>query len=59
MAYLAQGRRGAGLGPTKDELKILQQVSGGENICVFKGLVSPGGTSYICKAFITPTLKSQ
>lgn len=59
MTYLGQGRRGSGLGPTQDELKILQQVNGGENICVFKGLVSPGGTSYVYKAFFTPTFKSQ
>lgn len=59
MTYLGQGRRGSGLGPTQDELKILQQVNGGENICVFKGLVFPGGTSYVCKAFFIPALKSQ
>ncbi|XP_068166223.1 uncharacterized protein [Antennarius striatus] len=40
MIYLGQGCRGTGL--TQDELKILQQVNGGENICVFKGLVAPG-----------------
>lgn len=59
MAYLGQGCRRTGLGPTQDELKILQQVNGGENICVFKRLVSPGGTSYICKAFFTSTSKIQ
>ncbi|KAL7391259.1 hypothetical protein ABVT39_006785 [Epinephelus coioides] len=42
MTYLGQGRRGSGLGSTQDELKVLQQVNGGENICVFKGLVTPG-----------------
>lgn len=46
MVYLGQGRRGSG-GPglTRDELKVLQQVNGGENICVFKDLVAPGGRS--------------
>lgn len=53
MTYLGRGRQGSVLGPTQDELKILQQVNGGENICVFKGLVSPGGTSSVCKAFFT------
>nr|XP_020453918.1 uncharacterized protein LOC109959126 [Monopterus albus] len=42
MTYLGQGHWRSGLGSTQDELKILQQVSGGENICVFKGLVTPG-----------------
>ncbi|KAE8291995.1 Glutamate-rich protein 3 [Larimichthys crocea] len=42
MIYLGQGHRVSGLGPTQDELKVLQQVNGGENICVFKGLVTPG-----------------
>ncbi|XP_074495122.1 uncharacterized protein LOC141769696 isoform X1 [Sebastes fasciatus] len=42
MTYLGQGRRGSGLGSTQDELKVLQQVNGGENICVFKGVVTPG-----------------
>ncbi|XP_056890070.1 glutamate-rich protein 3 isoform X2 [Takifugu flavidus] len=41
MTYLGQGHRGSILEPTQDELKVLQQVNGGENICVFKGLVSP------------------
>ncbi|KAF3851337.1 hypothetical protein F7725_013109 [Dissostichus mawsoni] len=41
MTYLGQGRRGSGLGSTQDELKVLQQVNGGENICVFKGVVTP------------------
>lgn len=46
MVYLGQGRRGSGgLGLTRDELKVLQQVNGGENICVFKDLVTPGGRS--------------
>ncbi|XP_054867129.1 uncharacterized protein LOC118469747 [Amphiprion ocellaris] len=38
MTYLGQGHRTS----TQDELKLLQQVNGGENICVFKGLVTPG-----------------
>ncbi|TKS78472.1 Glutamate-rich protein 3 [Collichthys lucidus] len=42
MTYLGQGHRVSGLGPTQDELKVLQQVNGGENICVFKGTVTPG-----------------
>ncbi|KAI4821136.1 hypothetical protein KUCAC02_029084 [Chaenocephalus aceratus] len=42
MTYLGQGRRGSGLGSTQDELKVLQQVNGGENIRVFKGVVTPG-----------------
>lgn len=54
MTYLGQGRQRSGLGPTQDELKILQQVNGGENICVFKGLVSPGGTSYVCVKLSLP-----
>lgn len=41
MTYLGRGHRGSGLG--SDELKVLQQVNGGENICVFRGLVTPGG----------------
>ena len=45
MTYLGQGRRGSGSKSTQDELKVLQQVNGGENICVFKGLVTPGGRS--------------
>ncbi|XP_049618070.1 uncharacterized protein [Syngnathus scovelli] len=38
MTYLGQGHRGS----SRDELKVLQQVNGGENICVFKGSVTPG-----------------
>lgn len=45
MTYLGQGHRGSGLVSAQDELKVLQQVNGGENICVFKGLVTPGGRS--------------
>lgn len=37
------------MGLTQDELKVLQQVNGGENICVFKGLVTPGGRSCFAK----------
>ncbi|KAM3610326.1 uncharacterized protein V6R79_002307 [Siganus canaliculatus] len=42
MIYLGQGHRGSRLGSTQDELKVLQQVNGGQNICVFKGLVTAG-----------------
>ncbi|XP_070411325.1 glutamate rich 3-like [Nothobranchius furzeri] len=42
MTYLGQGRRGSGSGSFQDELKVLQQANGGENICVFKHLVTPG-----------------
>lgn len=49
MIYLGQGHRGSGVGLTQDELKVLQQVNGGENICVFKGLVTPGGRSCFAK----------
>ncbi|XP_055367989.1 uncharacterized protein LOC129604660 [Betta splendens] len=42
MTYLGHGQRGAGLRSAPDELKVLQQVNGGENICVFKGSVRPG-----------------
>ncbi|KAF7644456.1 hypothetical protein LDENG_00221690 [Lucifuga dentata] len=42
MTYLGQGHAGSGLRSTQDDLKVLQQVNGGENICVFKGLVTPG-----------------
>ncbi|XP_054628513.1 uncharacterized protein LOC129179363 isoform X2 [Dunckerocampus dactyliophorus] len=42
MTYLGQGHRGSRTGSIPDELKVLQQVNGGENICVFKGLVTPG-----------------
>lgn len=45
MTYLGHCHRGSGLRSTQDELKVLQQVNGGENICVFKGLLTPGGTS--------------
>lgn len=43
MTYLGQGHRGSGSEFTQDELKVLQQVNGGENIRVFKGLLTPGG----------------
>lgn len=46
MTYLGQGHRGSGLRPPQDELKVLQQVNGGENICVFNGGVTPGGRSF-------------
>uniref|UniRef100_A0A3P8V7E5 DUF4590 domain-containing protein n=1 Tax=Cynoglossus semilaevis TaxID=244447 RepID=A0A3P8V7E5_CYNSE len=42
MTYLGQGHQGSVSRSTRDELKVLQQVNGGENICVFKGLVKPG-----------------
>ncbi|XP_049326758.1 glutamate-rich protein 3 [Astyanax mexicanus] len=38
MTYLGQGMPGT----TQDEMKVLQQICGGENICVFKGSVQPG-----------------
>ncbi|KAI4901709.1 hypothetical protein NFI96_029246 [Prochilodus magdalenae] len=38
MTYLGQGKPRA----TQDEMKVLQQICGGENICVFKGSVWPG-----------------
>ncbi|XP_050967171.1 uncharacterized protein LOC127166126 [Labeo rohita] len=38
MIYLGQGLPGN----TQDEMKVLQQICGGENICVFKGFVQPG-----------------
>ncbi|XP_046697974.1 uncharacterized protein LOC124380766 isoform X2 [Silurus meridionalis] len=38
MLYLGHGK----LGTTQDEMKVLQQKCGGENICVFKGSVQPG-----------------
>ncbi|XP_077416466.1 uncharacterized protein LOC144048407 [Vanacampus margaritifer] len=41
MTYLGRGRWGS-MRSNRDELKVLQQVNGGENICVFKGLVTPG-----------------
>ncbi|KAA0716358.1 hypothetical protein E1301_Tti001793 [Triplophysa tibetana] len=39
MTYLGQGLPGS----APDEMKVLQQICGGENICVFKGFVQPGG----------------
>ncbi|XP_077087145.1 uncharacterized protein LOC143738967 [Siphateles boraxobius] len=38
MMYLGQGLPGN----TQDEMKVLQQICGGENICVFKGFVQLG-----------------
>ncbi|XDV20156.1 hypothetical protein PO909_025530 [Leuciscus waleckii] len=38
MMYLGQGLPGN----AQDEMKVLQQICGGENICVFKGFVQPG-----------------
>ncbi|GAA6085722.1 uncharacterized protein LOC113536867, partial [Tachysurus ichikawai] len=38
MLYLGQGKSGT----TQDDMKVLQQKCGGENICVFKGSVQPG-----------------
>lgn len=43
MTYLGRGSQRSGPGLAKDELKVLQQVNGGENICVFEGPVTPGG----------------
>ncbi|XP_013879458.1 glutamate-rich protein 3 [Austrofundulus limnaeus] len=42
MTYLGQSHRGSGLNSAQDELKVLQQINGGENLCVFKDLVTPG-----------------
>ncbi|RVE67740.1 hypothetical protein OJAV_G00084580 [Oryzias javanicus] len=42
MTYLGQSHRGSNSEVTRDELKVLQQVSGGENVCVFKGVVTRG-----------------
>ncbi|KAK7934318.1 hypothetical protein WMY93_005214 [Mugilogobius chulae] len=42
MTYLGQGRRESAADLAQDELKVLQQINGGENICVFKGMVTPG-----------------
>lgn len=42
MMYLGQGLPGS----TQDEMKVLQQICGGENICVFKGFVQPGGKDH-------------
>ncbi|XP_055080230.1 uncharacterized protein LOC129456530 [Periophthalmus magnuspinnatus] len=42
MTYLGQGRRRTSTEVVQDELKVLQQVNGGENLCVFKGMVTPG-----------------
>ncbi|XP_026786796.3 uncharacterized protein LOC113536867 [Pangasianodon hypophthalmus] len=38
MLYLGQRKPGT----TQDDMKVLQQKCGGENICVFKGSVQPG-----------------
>lgn len=48
MTYRGQGHRGSTVELTQDELKVLQQVNGGENICVFKGMVTPGGMNWEC-----------
>ncbi|XP_076854750.1 uncharacterized protein LOC143509829 [Brachyhypopomus gauderio] len=37
MTYLGHGKRS-----TQDEMRVLQQICGGESICVFKGHVQPG-----------------
>ncbi|KAK5601985.1 hypothetical protein CRENBAI_018172 [Crenichthys baileyi] len=42
MTYLGQGQRQSHSRSTREELKVLQQVNGGENLCVFKGLVIAG-----------------
>ncbi|XP_021180203.2 glutamate-rich protein 3 [Fundulus heteroclitus] len=42
MTYLGQGQRRSHSRLAQDELKVLQQVNGGENLCVFKGLVTAG-----------------
>ncbi|XP_039619286.1 glutamate-rich protein 3 [Polypterus senegalus] len=38
MAYLGQGA----LAECRDELRVFQQICGGENLCVYKGYLSPG-----------------
>ena len=43
MTYLGLGHARSGSGALQDELRVLQQGNGGENLCVFKGLVKPGG----------------
>ena len=43
MTYLGLRNAHSGSGILQDELRVLQQVNGGENLCVFKGLVTPGG----------------
>ncbi|XP_059920627.1 uncharacterized protein LOC132467387 isoform X2 [Gadus macrocephalus] len=42
MTYLGLRNAHSGSGTLQDELRVLQQVNGGENLCVFKGLVTPG-----------------
>ncbi|XP_029492819.1 uncharacterized protein LOC115111073 [Oncorhynchus nerka] len=42
MIYLGSLGHLGSAGSQQDELKVLQQICGGENICVFKGLVQPG-----------------
>ncbi|CAL8262091.1 unnamed protein product [Boreogadus saida] len=43
MTYLGlRSHAHSGSGTLRDELRVLQQVNGGENLCVFKGLVTPG-----------------
>lgn len=57
MTYLGQGHPRSDLRSTRDELKVLQQINGGENICVFKGLVTPGGMTW--EMFGTETRKAK
>ncbi|CAL8347354.1 unnamed protein product [Lota lota] len=42
MTYLGRRHARSGTDSLQDELRVLQQVNGGENICVFKGTVTPG-----------------
>ncbi|CAL8327806.1 unnamed protein product [Arctogadus glacialis] len=42
MTYLGLRHARSGSGTLQDELRVLQQVNGGENLRVFKGLVTPG-----------------
>ncbi|TSM85959.1 NLR family CARD domain-containing protein 3 [Bagarius yarrelli] len=44
MLYLGQGKSGT----SQDDMKVLQQKCGGENICVFKGSVQPGDELESC-----------
>ncbi|KAG7257043.1 hypothetical protein CRUP_005423 [Coryphaenoides rupestris] len=42
MTYLGVRRGRPGPAAVRDELRVLQQANGGENICVFRGMVTPG-----------------
>lgn len=59
MIYLGQGHARSRLGSSQDELKVLQQVNGGENMCVFKGVVTPGGMNSCWGSKPTVTTKKM